>query len=241
MHEYLFDIYQKWLIDNNYSTLKKFLKLPKKTIAVLIFYFISLVIVLFLLLFWNKLGNAAIISALLIEILSCIILNSHQKNFITDRCKTRLKNHITYCNELRDYLINQFKEFNQKESYLITLKNDLDNKTSELQKKHDDIFKNINSVFHILLVPISVTLIAGISNKNIPINDIIITTITITLFTLTVYLIVWSIASIIGFVIKYEINKYKKFASDIDCIIDIKFKTTCKVKIVNRHRYINKH
>lgn len=90
-------------------------------------------------------------------------------------------------------------------------------------------------------MPISVTLIAGISNKNIPINDIIITTITITLITLTVYLIVWSIASIIGFVIKHEMNKYKKFASDIGCIIDIKSKTTYKIKIVNRHRCINKH
>lgn len=241
MYEYLLDIYQKWLIDNNESTLKKFFKLPKKTIAILIIYFILLIIVLFLLLFWNKLGNAAIISALIIEILSCIILNSHQKNFITDRCKIRLKNHITYCNDLRHYLVNQFKEFNQTESYFSTLKSDLDNKISKLQKKHDDIFKNINSVFHILLVPIAVTLIAGISNKNIPINEIINTTIIITLFTLTVYLIVWSIASIIGFVIKYEMNKYKKFASDIGCIIDIKSQTACKFKIVNRYRCINKH
>lgn len=241
MYEYLFDIYQKWLIDYNESTLKKFFKLPAKTIFSLILYIVLLIATLYLLLCWSEFGNAAIISALLIEILSCIMLNSQQRDFIKNRCKIRLENHITYCNELRDYLINQFKEFNQKESYFSTLKSDLDNKISELQKKHDDIFKNINSVFHILLIPISVTLISGISNKNIPITDIIITTITITLITLTVYLIVWSIASVVGFVIKYEMNKYKKFASDIGCIIDIKSPKTCIVKIVNRHRCINKH
>ena len=60
------------------------------------------------------------------------MLNSQQRDFIKNRCKIRLENHITYCNELRDYLINQFKEFSQKESYFSTLKSDLDNKISGL-------------------------------------------------------------------------------------------------------------
>ena len=240
MYEYLFDIYQKWLIDNNQIALSKFLKLPKKTIAVLIIFFVLLIMSLCLLLLCNELGNTAIFSALLIEILSIIILNSHQKDFIKDRSGTRLKNHIIYCNNLKKYLILHFKEFNQSESYFIVLKNDLNHKISELQDMCDKIFTAIKGIFNVLLVPISASLVAGISNQSIPISQIVIITINVTLFTLTAYLIIWSIASMISLIIKSEIKKYKQFASDICCIVDMKSESICKVRLAKCHRYINK-
>lgn len=222
MHEYIFDIYRQWRSKDNKSFFKKFFKLPTKTIIIFIISFLLLITALLLLIFSQKLGNTAIVAALLVEALYFIIINSHHKNFKLENSKLRYKNYIDYCNQFRKFLITNLKQINQNETYLPILKKAIDEKIAEKQKCYDEIFKNINDLFHVLLIPITVALIAGVSDRDMPIYDIVFISVMTALFIFTLYLTIWSIASFIGLIIKDEIIEYKQFSLDIGSIMDIR-------------------
>ena len=234
MLEYLFDVYQKWLITNDKSAFYKFCKLPCITKFVLVLFILLLIIALFLLTLYQHLGIVSTISALLIEILSCIILNSHHKSFIRKQSETQFENRIDYYRKLNTYLLDYLKEINQTEAYFPVLKNDIEHKISDFDRNYDRKFESLNNLFSALLVPISVALVVGISEKELQISEIVNLAITIALITFALYFLVWLTITVIKQLSKLEIDKYRRFADDINSLITLNRKPVYKVKPVKK-------
>ena len=234
MLEYLFDIYQKWLITNDKSTFYKFRELPCTTKIVLALFVLLLIIAIFLLMLYQYLGVLSIISALLVEILSCILLNSHHKSFIRKQSETQFANRIDYYIKLKTYLLDCLKEINQTEAYFPVLKNDIEHKISDFDRNYDRKFESLNNLFSALLVPIAVALVVGISEKELQISEIVNLAITIALIIFALYFLVWLTITVIKQLSKLEIDKYRRFADDINSLITLNRKPVYKVKPVKK-------
>ena len=222
MHEYIFDIYRQWRNMDNKNILSQLLKLLIATIIILFLLTIGIFGSLALLIFSEYIGNWIILPAIGIYVLCCLIANAYGKRFTTKRSEKRYQNYIEYCQNLKIILIENLKQIDQDESYLKSIKTAIDNKIADVQKQYDKIFASINNFQQILIIPITIALITGITGKDIPIEQIISISVVLALSTLILYLAIWGIASLLGLIIKDEINEYKQFSSDIAAVMDIK-------------------
>ena len=159
-----------------------------------------------LLIFSEYIGNWIILPAIGIYVLCCLIANAYGKRSTTKRSKKRYQNYIEYCQNLKIILIENLKQIDQDESYLKNIKTAIDNKIADVQKQYDKIFTSINNFQQILIIPITIALITGITGKDIPIEQIISISVVLALSTLILYLAIWGIASLLGLIIKDEMN-----------------------------------
>lgn len=222
MHEYIFDIYRQWRNKDNKNFFSKLLKLLLATIIILFLLTMGIFGSLSLLIFSEYIGNWIILPAMGIYVLCCLIANAYGKRFTTKQSKKRYQNYIGYCQSLKTVLIDNLKQIEQDESYLTNIKTAIDDKIADMQKQYDKIFMSINNFQQILIIPITIALITGITGKDIPIEQIISISVVLALSTLILYLAIWGIASLLGLIIKDEINEYKQFSSDIAAVMDIK-------------------
>lgn len=222
MDEYIFDIYCEWRKKQNGKLFEKIKKFPKSTIISFFVCILGVFFPLFLIININNLKAWQITSFTILEILCCIIMNSLAQKIKTTNSKKRYTNYINYCFSLKKELLIALNDLGQSDTYIITLKKAVDKKIEKMQNSYDNIFNRIDTLFKILLIPVLLAIIAGVSKGKTPIADIITISLLFTIIIFLLYISILGIARFLGLIIEDEIQRYKDFATDLNSILDIK-------------------
>ncbi len=216
MNNYLFYSYLKWQKDNNDSSIKKLLKLPKPAIVLLILLSISCITTIILLFIQLSLSYIA----LAFEFIIVVITFFYSERMLIKTSINNLESYRNYCFKLYTWIctfsVTEKEDINELMNRILESKNNLAIiKVRQLER--------IDRWMQVLVIPIVLAIVNNLISKQTDINQVTVYILTILALFATIYFFIYAAIAAMNIFNKKKINQYQSFADDLQGIIDVKF------------------
>lgn len=216
MNNYLFYSYLKWQKDNNDSSIKKLLKLPKPAIVLLILLSISCITTIILLFIQLSLSYIA----LAFEFIIVVITFFYSERMLIKTSINNLESYRNYCFKLYTWIctfsVTEKEDINELMNRILESKNNLAIiKVRQLER--------IDRWMQVLVIPIVLAIVNNLISKQTDINQVTVYILTILALFATIYFFIYAAIAAMNIFNKKKINQYQIFADDLQGIIDVKF------------------
>lgn len=219
MENNLLYCYKDWLEKEEGTLFKKIFKIPIK-IRVLLASLIIVLVAFFVFGFLsNEKNNYTIVEMVLagVYVILCVAVSICTERHQIKNSEDDLESYRSYCNKLKNYLINDRKISLNIFSELIARLNTMNDKLEEkIERKHERFSK----FMEILLIPISAVILGALLDKEINVTEVLNFGLSGLLIILFIYGLILFVSFLYDIVMRAPQGRYKRFATDLQSILD---------------------
>ncbi|MBR3768717.1 MAG: hypothetical protein IKL10_10845 [Clostridia bacterium] len=160
-------------------------------------------------------------AALIIEIVVSIINFTYTQRYEINNSLTNLYDYKEYCNNLYTWLSGVLT--NSKKENIEDIKNRIDNHIKKHEQHQQKVFDVLFRFVQVLIIPVILTILAVIMEKEVDINMIFTYGIFAVLIPSFLVVTLFGFISFISILKKSEYAKIKSFSNDLQGILDTQF------------------
>ncbi len=152
-----------------------------------------------------------------VYVILCVAVSIYTERHQIKNSEDDLESYRSYCNKLKNYLINDRKISLNIFSELIARLNTMNDKLEEkIDRKHERFSK----FMEMLLIPISAVILGALLDKEINVNEVLNFGLSGLLIILFTYGLILFVSFLYDFVMRAPQGRYKRFATDLQSILD---------------------